>query len=277
MTADLPDYPSLLRLDGQVHVVVGAGHGMGRQTAYALASVGATVVCVDVDPATAAKVAAETSGTPATCDVTVAGEIDRVLLAAERDIGRIRGVVDIVGMVRWRNLADATDDDWEWQDAIVARQAHRTLRAAVPILRRAGGGSLTFVASVSAFTSAPGHGLYGLSKAAVIAMVRTAAVELGPSGIRVNAVSPGATRTPRLTADPRFAAPLDQNARRTPLRKLAEPSDIAGALLFLSSPLAGQITGQNLTVDGGMTLSWPLAAPEAAEGIRGDGGRPSPA
>jgi NAD(P)-dependent dehydrogenase (short-subunit alcohol dehydrogenase family) len=261
MAAGLPDYASLLRLDDQVHVVVGAGQGIGRQAAHAFASVGARVLCVDVDAARARAVAAETGGMAAECDVTVAGEIDRVLRDGERSLGPISGVTNIVGMVRWTDLADATDEDWVWQDAIVVRQAHRTLRAAIPSLRRAGGGSLTFVASVSALTSAPGHGLYGMSKAALISMMRTAAMELGPSGIRVNTVSPGVTRTPRLIADSRFEEPLRENARRTPLRRVAEPSDIAAALLFLSSGLARHITGQDLVVDGGLSQTWPLATP----------------
>lgn len=256
------DYPSLLRLDGRIHVVVGAGRGMGREAAHAFAAAGANVVCADVDAARAAQVAQETGGAPATCDITVEGEIDRVLADAERDLGPITGVTDIVGMVRWTPLADCTDEDWLWQNAVVAGQALRTLRASVPALRRAGGGTLTYVASVSALASAPSHGLYGMSKAALTSMARTAAVELGPDGIRVNTVSPGATRTPRVVADDRFDGAMSENARRTPLGKVAEPDDIAAALLFLASGLAGHVTGQDLVVDGGLAQIWPLATPE---------------
>jgi NAD(P)-dependent dehydrogenase (short-subunit alcohol dehydrogenase family) len=260
----VPDYAALSRLDGRVHVVVGAGQGMGRQAAHAIAGAGAHVVCVDVDGERAARVAEEVGGTPARCDITVDGEIDAVLADAERAAGPVSGVTNIVGLTRWKRLEDATDDDWAWQNAIVAGQALRTLRAAVPFLRRAGGGTLTYVASVSAFTSAPSHGLYGMAKAALASMVRTAAVELGPDAIRVNAVSPGATRTPRLVADPRFDAAMAANAARTPLRKVAETSDIAGALLYLACPLSGHVTGQDLIVDGGLVNAWPLAKPEPA-------------
>jgi NAD(P)-dependent dehydrogenase (short-subunit alcohol dehydrogenase family) len=235
---------------------------MGRQAAHALAGAGAHVVCVDLDGARAEQVAAEVRGTAARCDITVDGQIDAVLAAAERSDGPVSGVTNIVGLTRWTRLEEATDEDWVWQSAIVAGQALRTLRAAVPHLRRAGGGTLTYVASVSAFTSAPSHGLYGMAKAALLSMVRTAAIELGPDAIRVNAVSPGATRTPRLVADSRFDAAMADNAARTPLGKVAETADVAGALLYLACPLSGHVTGQDLIVDGGLVNAWPLAVPD---------------
>lgn len=259
---DAREHLSSLRLGPEVHAVIGAGDGIGRETARALSAAGATVLCVDIDPAWADRVAGETGGLAARCDVTREGELDRVLADAERDAGPIAGVTNIVGMTLWKRLEESTEEDWLWQNEIVAGQALRTLRVATPFLRRAGGGCMSFVASVSAFTSAPGHGLYGMSKAALRSMARTAAIELGPLGIRVNTVSPGATRTPRLVADPRFDEPLRDNALRTPLGKLAEPGDIAATLLFLASPLAGHITGQDITVDGGLTNAWPLATPE---------------
>ncbi|MBO2453189.1 SDR family oxidoreductase [Actinomadura barringtoniae] len=251
-------YTDLLRLDGRTHVVVGVGPGIGRETACALAAAGAHVVCVDMDPAQASVVAESIGGTAAACDITDHGRFAQVL----SDIGRIDGVTDVVGLVRWTPLAETGDDDWAWQDGIVARQALAVLRTAVPYLRDNGGGSFTFIASVSALASAPGHGLYGMSKAALLSMVRTAAVELGPLGIRVNAVSPGATLTPRMVADPRFTDAIRTNSARTPLGKLASPADIAAAALFLTSGLATHVTGHNLVVDGGLSITWPLARPD---------------
>jgi NAD(P)-dependent dehydrogenase (short-subunit alcohol dehydrogenase family) len=264
MDTPVCDYPALLRLDGQVHVVVGAGRGMGAECARALASAGARVACLDIDEELAAQVAGEIDGIALPADVTDDRSLSAAFGSIERDSGAVHGVVDIVGMVRWTPLREADGLDWDWQDSIVARQALRVLRTAVPLLERAGGGALTFVSSVSALTSAPGHGLYGMSKAALCSMVRTAAIEVGPVGIRVNAVLPGATRTPTLESRATFDSVLADAARRTPLRRVAEPSDIAATLLYLSSGLARHVTAQNLVVDGGLSQTWPLSLPEGA-------------
>jgi NAD(P)-dependent dehydrogenase (short-subunit alcohol dehydrogenase family) len=113
-----------------------------------------------------------------------------------------------------------------------------------------------FVASVSGLTSAPLHAAYGAAKAGLMSLVRSAAVELGPRGVRVNAVAPGAVWTPRV------AGLLGEEGRRrntenAPLGRMAEPADIASALLFLASPLSSYVTGQTLVVDGGVTVKFP--------------------
>ena len=119
-----------------------------------------------------------------------------------------------------------------------------------------GPGSMVFVASVSGLFSAPRHAAYGAFKAGMMALVKSAAQELGPA-VRVNAVAPGAVRTPRwahLVEDPSRTAVV-------PLRKMAETSDIAAAILFLMSPLAGHITGHTIVVDGGTSIRSPFALP----------------
>jgi NAD(P)-dependent dehydrogenase (short-subunit alcohol dehydrogenase family) len=117
------------------------------------------------------------------------------------------------------------------------------------------------VASVSGLTSAPRHAAYGAAKAGLMALVRSAAVELGPAGVRVNAVAPGVVWTPRVSAflgeDGRA-----RNVANTPLRRVALPADIAAALLFLSSDLAGYVSGQTLIVDGGVAAKFPYPMAE---------------
>ena len=115
---------------------------------------------------------------------------------------------------------------------------------------------MVFVASVSGITSAPRHAAYGAAKAGLMSLVRTGAVELGPHGIRVNAVAPGVVWTPRVSAY--LGEPgRERNIANTPLRRVAQPADIAAALLFLASDLAAYVTGQTLAVDGGVGAKFP--------------------
>jgi 3-oxoacyl-[acyl-carrier protein] reductase len=114
------------------------------------------------------------------------------------------------------------------------------------------------IASVSGLRSAPGHGPYGAAKAGLMALVRTFAVELAASGVRVNAVAPGAVLTPRIlerTSPERLA----EGARAIPLGRQAQPEEIANAVLFLASDLASYVTGHTLVVDGGATAQFPLS------------------
>lgn len=253
----VPDYASLTRLDGQVHVVLGAGQGIGYQTVHALAAYGARVVCVDREPDRAEAVAKEVGGLAMVGELTeresVAGLFDRV----GRELGRLDGVVDIVGLARYKAMIELTDDDWQWHLDMVLRHAYLALEYAARYWQRTGtGGSIAFVASVAGMQSSPKTAAYGAMKAALMSLVRTAAVELGPDGIRVNAVAPGVVRTPRAQANPKWTQELlDANIAKTPTGRLTYPADIASALLFFLSPLSRQITGQSLVVDGGnMTL-----------------------
>ena len=115
---------------------------------------------------------------------------------------------------------------------------------------------MVFVASVSGLTSAPQHAAYGAFKAGLMALVRSGAVELGPLGIRVNAVAPGVVWTPRVSAYLGEEG-RKQNAANVPLGRVAQPSDIAAGLLFFASDLASFVTGQTLTVDGGVGAKFP--------------------
>jgi NAD(P)-dependent dehydrogenase (short-subunit alcohol dehydrogenase family) len=251
----VPDYPGLLRLDGRRFVVLGAGQGIGRQASHALASVGARLACVDQDPDLAADISAEVGGTALSGNAFDRADMERMFDEAGRALGGIDGVVDIIGMSRYGDLVDLTDDEWNWHFDIVLRHAFLAMQYGGRAMRDHGG-AMVFVASVSGITSAPRHSAYGAAKAGLMSLVRTGAVELGPSGIRVNAVAPGVVWTPRVSA---FLG--DEGERRnivnTPLRRVAQPADIAAALLFLASDLAGYVTGQTLAVDGGVGAKFP--------------------
>jgi NAD(P)-dependent dehydrogenase (short-subunit alcohol dehydrogenase family) len=251
----VPDYAAMLRLDGRRIVVVGAGNGIGRQASHALAMLGARLCCVDIEPDLAAEVAAEIGGVPAVGDMRARAEASRVFDAAVAALGGIDGVVGIPGTSHWGPIVELGDADWDAQHDLILRYAFLAMQLGARAMN-GGPGSMVFVASVSGQFAAPRHAAYGAFKAGMMALVKSAAQEMGP-GIRVNAVAPGAVRTPRW-------AHLAQDPSRTavvPLQKMAETSDIAAAILFLMSPLAGHITGQTIVVDGGTSMRTPFALP----------------
>ena len=251
----VPDYPGLLRLDGRGFVVLGAGQGIGRQASHALASVGARVACVDVDPDLASDIASEVDGVAISGNAVERTDVERMFESAAGQLGGIDGVVDIIGMARYADITEMSDEDWDWHFDIVLRHAFLAMQYGGRAMK-ANGGTMVFVASVSGITSAPRHSAYGAAKAGLMSLVRTGAVELGPHGIRVNAVAPGVVWTPRVSA---FLGDdgLERNIANTPLRRVAQPADIAAALLFLASDLAAYVTGQTLAVDGGVGAKFP--------------------
>jgi NAD(P)-dependent dehydrogenase (short-subunit alcohol dehydrogenase family) len=252
----VPDFAGLLRLDGRRFVLVGAGQGIGRQAAHALSSVGASVFCIDVDPDLASEIADEVGGVAGSGDATARADAERMFGEAQDAFGGLDGVVDIVGMARYDNLVDLTDDDWNWHFDICLRHAYLAMQLGGRALAAGGGGAMVFVASVSGITSAPRHSAYGAAKAGLMSLVRSGAVELGPSKVRVNAVAPGVVWTPRVSG---FLGDEGRarNVQNTPLRRVALPADIAAAILFLASDLSAYVSGQTLVVDGGVGAKFP--------------------
>jgi NAD(P)-dependent dehydrogenase (short-subunit alcohol dehydrogenase family) len=248
----VPDYSSLLSLKGRSFIVIGAGNGMGRQAAHALTTLGARTLCVDQDPELAENIAGEVSGIGLALDMTKRENVEAVVARASKEFGRVDGLVDIVGLARWMPLIDIDDQTWDFEFDVCLRHAFLAMQIGARAMRQTGGGTMAFVASISGLFSAPNHAAYGAAKAGLMALVRTAAVEYGKYNIRVNAVAPGATATPRIKAmlTPEGRA---KHEELIPTGRLNEPADIAAALLFLVSDLSFNITGQTLVVDGGVT------------------------
>ena len=245
------DFPSQLRLDGRGIVLLGAGQGIGEATARALAQAGARVLCVDKEADLAAQVAHEVGGVACTADVTQRADMERVFATARDVLGGVRGIVDIVGMAKLAPISGFTDADYEWQFDVVLRHAFLALQIGAPLIAESGGGAITFVGSISGSACLPSEVVYSASKAALHHLARAAAVELGPLGVRVNAIAPGFTRTPRLNrmvSEERWAA----IGEGIPLGRAATPDEVAGPLLFLSSDLSAHISGEVLAIDGAM-------------------------
>jgi NAD(P)-dependent dehydrogenase (short-subunit alcohol dehydrogenase family) len=253
-TVETPDYAQLLRLDGRHVAVLGAGQGIGEQVAHAVAQLGAKVSCVDFDAERGRKVAADVGGVSYVVDAT-----DRVGLATALDeavatYGPLRGVVNIIGLAHWAPVVEMSEEMWEASYRDNLKPVVRALQLGVP--RAAAGASFVFVSSVDGIGAAPGHSAYGAFKAGLMSLVRTAAVELGPKNIRVNAVAPGVTWTPRVAAAQNDETRTQLDAMH-PLGRIGVPSDIASALLFFLSDLSAWVSGQTLAVDGGALVNGP--------------------
>jgi NAD(P)-dependent dehydrogenase (short-subunit alcohol dehydrogenase family) len=245
------NFPALLRLDGRGIVLLGAGQGIGEATARALSQAGARVLCVDKEGDLASKIAREVGGEPCVADVTKRPDMERVFNQARSSFGSVRGIVDIVGMAKLAPLSAFTDADYDWQFDVGLRHAFLALQIGAPLVAEGGGGAITFVGSISGVACLPNEVVYSASKAALHHMARAAALEFGPRGVRVNAIAPGFTRTPRLNKlvpEERWKA----IGEGIPLGRAATPEEIAGPLLFLSSDLGAHISGAVIAIDGGL-------------------------
>lgn len=242
------------RLDGKVVCVTGGAAGIGAAAAALLAAAGATVVVLDRDAAAAEATAAGIGGTAEARALDVGNEaqvIEIMATIAERH-GRIDVLVANAGINIRRTAMDCTLEDWNAVLAVNLTGAFLTARTAARHMPKAGG-AVVVTASIMSFS---GGGLYPniaymTSKGALVNLTRALAVEWAERGIRVNAVAPTWTRTA-------FIQPLLDNAEllgrleaMTPMRRLAEPEEVAHAMLFLASDAASMITGQTLAVDGG--------------------------
>lgn len=253
---------SLFDLRDKVALVTGATGGLGQAICAALRAHGAKVLVSDHDANACAHLAQALAGDggqalalPADlADIAGLGECAARALAWQ---GRVDILVCNAGVQGPAGpLAAVSDSDWQQVIDINLRSAVELTRHLLPAMAAgSGGGSVVLMSSIAGLRGNKAIGLYGLSKAALAQLARNLAVEWGPQGIRVNAISPGLIRTP-------LAAQLLDNAdfmpRRlalTPLRRVGEPDEIAGAVVLLASPAGAFITGHNLVIDGGTTIS----------------------
>ncbi len=241
-------------LEGRRAVVTGGASGIGRATARRMAAAGARVSVLDLDAAAAEAVAGETGGVSFGVDVGDPNAVKAAVDASAEALGGLDIIYNNAGTTAFGELHGMDPAEWERVLRVNLTGVWAGIRAAVPHLRAAGAGSIVSTASISGTRPAAGEGPYAASKAAVAALTASAALEYGPE-IRVNAVSPGMIRT-AMTA-PWFEFMPDQwqrFERDTPLGRVGEPEDVADVVVFLCSDLARFVTGQNIVVDGGLTL-----------------------
>ena len=248
--------------DQRVAVVTGGAGGIGRAISAALAASGCAVAVCDIDEGGAREAAAEVTGAGGRAlgialDVTDGATVDAALATAERELGTIDVLVNNAGWDELRPFLETGEDFWQRVIDINFTGCLRLCRAAVPGMVERGHGRVVNVASDAARVGSSLEAVYAGAKGAVIAFTKTLAREVARKGVTANVVCPGPTDTPLLRA---MAAEggerlFESLTRAVPMRRLGQPEDVAPAVAFLASLEAGYITGQTLSVSGGLTMA----------------------
>jgi 3-oxoacyl-[acyl-carrier protein] reductase len=243
------------RLDERVAVVTGAANGIGRGIARVLAAEGARVALLDLDGDAARRVveslASEAMAVEA--DVTDRPGMDAAVDTVLERFGRIDILAANAGIYPTRSLDDMEDSDWDRVMGVNVKGALHSLQVCIPPMRERRYGRVVLTSSITGpIVGAPNLSHYAASKAAMLGLMRSAALEFVEDGITVNAVQPGNVRTEGIEAfGEEFTAEM---VRSIPMGRLAEPEEVGWAVRFLASEEAGYITGQTIVVDGGQVL-----------------------
>jgi NAD(P)-dependent dehydrogenase (short-subunit alcohol dehydrogenase family) len=242
--------PSAAMLTGKVAVVTGGGSGIGRGIANGFAAFGAKVAVWEHHEDTCQAAAAEVGGLGITTDVRDAAQVDAALERTIDELGPVSVLVNNAGGVFWKPFLESTENGW---DALHRSNLKHVIlcthRVANAMVASSTPGSIISITSIEGSRAAPGYAAYAAAKAGVISFTKSAALELAPHGIRVNALAPDLTMTEGLRAIAPEAS--DHFGEMIPMGRAGHVDEMAGAAVFLASNLSSYVTGQTIHVDGG--------------------------
>jgi len=257
-----------MELQGQVAIVTGCGRGIGRATALELARMGADIVIAEVDAGGADKTAALVKdlgrrAVVARTDVTKRADLTAMVERARADFGRIDILINNAGIYRAAATLDVTEEHWDAIMTINAKAVFFATQAVLPVMIAQKSGNIVSLASMAGKVGSRTNLPYNASKAAVISMTKSLALAHAADGIRVNCVCPGFVETDMWTMVAREQSALlgqtpEEFTRKrqesVPLGRMERPEDVAAVIGFLASPRAAYMTGQALSVDGGLVM-----------------------
>ena len=257
-----------MELQGQVAIVTGAGRGIGRATALELAKLGADIVIAELDQAGAKRTAEEVGAlgrraVVAQTDVTSRADLRAMVDRAKADLGRIDILVNNAGIYRAAATLDVTEEHWDAIMTINAKAVFFATQAVLPAMLAQKRGSIVSLASMAGKIGSKTNLPYNASKAAVISMTKSLALAHAADGIRVNCVCPGFVETDMWTKVAKEQGALlgmsaeeftRHRAGSVPLGRMEKPEDVAHVVAFLAGPRSGYMTGQALSVDGGLVM-----------------------
>lgn len=246
------------RFEGKVALVTGGASGIGAATVRRLRSEGARVAIGDLAEATGAALAEDLAGQDGgaaffAVDVAEQGQVERLVAAAAERFGRLDVLVNNAGIGSFGETPELDPEQWHRVIAVDLHSVFYACRAAIPHLRRAGGGAIVNTASISGLGGDYGLAAYNAAKGAVVNYTRTLALDHGRDGIRVNAVCPGPIDTPLVGPLVQNDAIVAEYGRLIPLGRIGRAGEVAAAIAFLASDDASYVSGACLEVDGALT------------------------
>jgi NAD(P)-dependent dehydrogenase (short-subunit alcohol dehydrogenase family) len=247
-----------MNLDKKVAIITGGAHGIGAAIAHVFVTRGAKVVIGDILDDEGEKLAAELNAGHATLrahyvhfDVTRPGDWQEAIRIAESKFGPLTTLINNAGVPGRPGVVDTSEEQWDRTIDTDLKGTWLGMKTCIPVIKKNGGGAIVNTSSNYALVASGRAAAYHSAKAGVLSLSRAAAVEYARDNIRVNAVLPGVTDTPRIaTLPPAWKKEL---LDRTPLNRLAHPDEVAKAFAFLASDDASYVTGTSLVVDGGYT------------------------